>query len=88
MVALTFNAGASQPGYGSLTYLWQNGSTTISTQQTFTTNLGPGTYTITLRVTNTAGLTASHVRAHCHHRNASPPTAAFTFTGGGKNRRE
>jgi hypothetical protein len=84
-LALTFNAGASQPGYGSLTYIWQNGNSATSTQPSFTTNFGPGTYTITLRLTNTAGLTASTSALISITEIATPPTASFTFSGGGKS---
>jgi hypothetical protein len=84
-VPITFNASASQAGSGTLSYLWLTGNATLSTQQTFTVSLGAGTYNVSLRVTNSAGLTATASALLSITESATPPTASFTFSGGGKS---
>ncbi len=55
---ITFDASRSEPGAGSAitAYEWQSNGTPLSTLQTFDSALDEGEYLITLKVTNSAGL--------------------------------
>ena len=57
----TFDASRSQPGAGSAiaAYEWQSNGATIGDQATFTFALDEGEYLITLKVTNSAGLSTT-----------------------------
>jgi hypothetical protein len=56
--SFTFDASGSEPGAGSAisAYEWQSNGFTIGTLATFTFALDEGEYLITLKVTNSAGL--------------------------------
>lgn len=59
-VAVTFNGTGSQAGAGTITgYEWRNNGNVIGTQAQFTANLSVPVNDILLRVTNSAGLTAT-----------------------------
>jgi hypothetical protein len=57
---VTLNGAASSDSDGSITsYVWKNGPTTLATGVNPTINLAPGTYTLTLTVTDNGGLTGN-----------------------------
>ena len=79
-VAFSFAGTTNQTGTSSL---WQINNTTVSTAASFNYTLGKGTHNISYKVTNSGGQSAT-ATAVVVITELVLPTAAFTFTGGGR----
>ena len=87
-INMNFNAAGSQAGAGnSITaYEWRSNGTVISNLSTFTYPFAAASHTITLKVTNNAGLSHTATATIVVTQNTSTaPTAAIAMTSGGQS---
>ena len=86
-ISMNFNAAASQAGAGSTitAYEWRSNGTVISTASSLTFPFGAAYHAITLKVTNSAGLSNSATATIIVTENtATAPAAAISMISGGQ----
>lgn len=84
---MAFSAGGSQPGTGSITaYEWRSNGTVISNLPVFNFPFAAASHTITLKVTNSAGLSSTATATIVVTESATgTPKAVIFMNGGGKS---
>ncbi len=85
-ISMNFNASGSQPGGGSIqSYEWRSNATVISNASSFAFPFAAASHTITLKVTNTAGLSNTATATIIVTENtASSPQAVISMSGTGQ----
>ncbi|HKP35515.1 MAG TPA: hypothetical protein VJT71_01560 [Pyrinomonadaceae bacterium] len=86
-ISMLFNGSGSQTGTGSITnYEWRSNGTVISNLSSFIFPFAAASHTITLKVTNSAGLSnTATATIVVTQSNATAPKAIIFMSGGGKS---
>jgi hypothetical protein len=86
-ISMLFNGSGSQPGTGSITnYEWRSNGTVISNLSSFSYPFAAASHTITLKVTNSAGLSnTATATIIVSQSSATSPKAVIFMSGGGKS---
>lgn len=86
-INMSFNATGSTAGTGTLTnYEWRSNNSVISTQPSFSFPFGIAQHDISLKVTNSSGLTnTATARIIVNDTNTAGPQAVISMNGGGQS---